>query len=520
VLNKNIHANLYLFGLCVIAFSLPLLEYLANAAQIFLITNWILELDFKNKLQKLKDNKSIIIFILLFIVPLIWLLNSNNIDFGLIDLKIRLPILALPVIIGTSKTLSGNKLNLILLLFITGVFISSFAGFLGYHNIWFNVDTDNIRNVSMFVSHIRLSLMISLSVFIILYWIYNKIINKKILVFSAITLIVWFIYFLMFMQGFTGIITIVVVGFIILLKLSFSKISKRHNIFYLSLILVFFILIVTYLGILIKEFYTPTQPKEINERTHTIKGNLYWNDKNSQMIENGNLVYRNISKEELDEEWYKRSSFDINGYDKRGQDIFHTLVRYLTSKGLTKDAEGLAKLSDQDIRNIEDGNSNYKYTNNKGLKQRIYTTIWQIDVYSKGGNPSGHSITQRVEYQKVGLELLKRNLLFGTGTGDLDDDYKALYDELNSPLEINCRHRAHNQFFTFFISFGIIGGIICLFAWIHPLIMEWNNRNYFFLVFFLIATISMFSDDTLETTTGVVFCSYFYSLLLWGKKQI
>jgi hypothetical protein len=36
------------------------------------------------------------------------------------------------------------------------------------------------------------------------------------------------------------------------------------------------------------------------------------------------------------------------------------------------------------------------------------------------------------------------------------------------------------------------------------------------MVFFVIATVSMFSDDTLETSTGAVFVSFFYALLRWA----
>lgn len=516
--NKNIHTTLYFVGLSIIALFMPLSEYVTNATQIFIITNWLLELDFKNKIRKLWENKNIIIFILLFIIPVIWLINTDNMNYALSDIRIKLPLLALPIIIGTSEALAEKRINIILISFVSGVFISTLFGILAYNHIIIDVDTDNVRNLSIFVSHIRLSLMLCLSILIICYWSYHRTFRRKIFLVISAVLILWFIYFLSLIQGFTGIVSLIVVSFVVLMRLAFRTKNTKLKILYLSLLILAPMMIIAYLGLQVRNFYNPTQKQEIGEKTHTSRGNLYWNDYDSRLIENGNLIYRNISGIELEEEWPKRSDFDLNGYDKKGQEIFHTLIRYLTSKGLTKDADGLGSLSDQDIRNIENGEANYKFASTKSLNQRIYITIWQLDVYIKGGNPSGHSITQRIEYQKVGLELFKRNLLFGTGTGDVDDEFKALYDELKSPLSNEYRHRTHNQFLTFFISFGIIGGTICLFAWFYPAITGWDSKNYFFLIFFLIATISMITDDTLETTTGVVFCSYFYSLFLWGKK--
>jgi len=119
---------------------------------------------------------------------------------------------------------------------------------------------------------------------------------------------------------------------------------------------------------------------------------------------------------------------------------------------------------------------------------------------------------------KAGLIVAYRNFWIGTGTGDIDDEYKSLYIERHSQLDSQYRHRAHNQFLTFFVSFGVIGGVLCFIAIFYPVILEFKFKNYLFGVFFLIMILSMLTDDTLETTTGVVFISYFYSLFLWGEK--
>ena len=276
--------------------------------------------------------------------------------------------------------------------------------------------------------------------------------------------------------------------------------------------------ILLYLGVQIKRFYTP-EDKEQKILQFTAGGNLYYTDTSSHLIENGNYIYRNICEKELQAAWNKRSKMNLSENDLRGQSLLHTLIRYLTSKGLNKDAEGVAELSDKDIMNIENGKTNYRFIVNGGISQRIYNILWQLDVYAKGSSPSGHSITQRFEYLKYGLILAKRNFWFGTGTGDLDDEYKSLYIERRSDLEPQYRHRAHNQYLTFYVSFGILGAILCLVAWFYPVISDYKTKSYYFLVFFLIASLSMLTDDTMETTTGAVFISYFYSLYLWGKKE-
>ncbi|HPG74458.1 MAG TPA: hypothetical protein PLM49_09235, partial [Bacteroidales bacterium] len=90
------------------------------------------------------------------------------------------------------------------------------------------------------------------------------------------------------------------------------------------------------------------------------------------------------------------------------------------------------------------------------------------------------------------------------------------YSELNSSLQEPFRHRAHNQILTFYISFGALGGILCLIAMFFPIILENQRSKYFIYMFFAIAFISMLNEDTLETATGSAFFAYFYSLFLWG----
>lgn len=516
-MREKIHKYIYLVGLCIIAFFLPISEYISNAAIFLLLTNWIVELGFKEKWNKIRRNISIPLFLLIFATHLVWLIASKNMEYGFHDLKIKLPLLALPVIIGTSKAISRKLIDLIVGVFIFGVLISTLAGLFVYFGVVENPNPYNVRNIAYFVSHIRLSLMVALSILILFYFIIERriIIGYRIIPLTFV--IVWFVGFLIMIQGITGLMSLVVAGLVSVgVKAYREKQKAKKYIYYIVVFgLPFFIL--GYLTLQIKSFYTPIEGAD-EIRTYTQNGNQYYHDKESGLIENGNLIYINICDKELYSEWNKRSEFTLDGLDGREQSLLHSLIRYLASKGLTKDAEGISQLSDEDIRHIENGHTNYRFVKKNSFNKRIYNIIWQIDVYAKGGNPSGHSITQRFEYLKAGLILSKRNILFGTGTGDVDDAYKALYIEKKSQLDSKYRHRAHNQFMTFFVSFGAIGALLCFIGFFFPVALDFKFNNYYFAVFILIAILSMLSDDTLETTTGVVFISYFYSLFLWGEK--
>jgi len=186
-----------------------------------------------------------------------------------------------------------------------------------------------------------------------------------------------------------------------------------------------FLLIATFLTHAISKFYAVEKVDFDNLEQFTASGNPYQHNTKWKQIENGYYVWLYVCPQELKKEWNRRSDIPYESKDKNGQQIKTTLIRYLTSKGFRKDSVGISKLTSEDIKNIENGIANYIYTNRYALYPKIYQTIWEIDVYRKGANPAGNSITQRWEFLKTAFSIIQNNFWFGTGTGDVQDAFDA-----------------------------------------------------------------------------------------------
>jgi len=130
------------------------------------------------------------------------------------------------------------------------------------------------------------------------------------------------------------------------------------------------------------------------------------------------------------------------------------------------------------------------------------------------GYANGASITQRFEYLKIAKKIIAKNFFLGTGTGDVATAFNEHYQNKESILNKEFQHRAHNQFVTFFISFGFLGGIISLFILIYPFYLYKNH--YLSSVLGIIVLLSMLNEDTLETQAGTSFYAFFFALLLAG----
>jgi len=512
------HFNLYILGLILLAINLPVSLFGMSVSIFILLGNWILEGDFRKKLNILKKRKSITVFISIVLIHGFWLLNTSDFQFAFNDIKIKLSLVALPLILGTSRPLSQKQLKIILLFFISSVFVATIISTVVLSGLTGQPVTD-IRDISIFISHIRFALLINVAIFLLGYFLLSKEyqpVRLEKVIYSLI--LVWLVLFLFLLRSKTG-IGILLTCFYIFFSLWISRIPNFMLKFFMLIILITIpLLSISYITRSIADFYRVEVVDTGNIEQTTVNGRPYSHDFGNKQLENGRYVWLFLCEEELHNEWNRISTVDYNSLDGKGQEVKYTLIRYLTSKGFRKDSIGVSKLNEEDITNIEEGLANYIYRSKAGLKPLIYNIIWQIDVYRKGGNPSGHSVTQRMEYLKTAIQIIRKNFWLGVGTGDLQSAFENQYELSKSRLNPEWRLRAHNQFITFFIAFGVFGFIYCVFAVVYPVILEKGFRNYFFMMFFLIAFLSMLNEDTLETHAGATFFSFFYSLFLFGRE--
>ena len=517
--NRNyLHRLIYIYSLLLAAVSLPVSEFLLSLSQFFLAANWFAEGEFKKKWEILKTYKPLQIFLLLYGVHIIWMFNTTNFADGLHDLKIKLPLLVFPVIISTTAPLTELELKRIFRYFNNSVLVATFIMFaLFLHCCGFQYD--NVKHISVFISHIRFSLMLVLSIFIQLYYfVKNRSLVKN--TFLTIGIIIWNIFFLFLLQARTGIVIFTILLPVFLLW-SIKQIKNRKILkFSLTSSLVLVILIpIIFIIYSVHRFYQ-TDKIDFNKLPkYTALHNPYYHNLNSRVVENGHYIWLYISMKELREGWNKISKIPFDSLDRKGQKIKYTIIRYLTSKGLTKDEEGLKHLTPQDVKFIENGATNYLEKNEFSPYYQIYKILWEIDVYRKKEEANNHSVTQRFEFLKAALHIIKNNFWFGVGTGDVRDSYYYYYTHSNTKLKPQFWLRAHNQFVTFWVAFGIIGFILTLIAIFVPIFMTSAHKSFIFNMFILIVLFSFFNEDTLETQMGVTFFSFFYSIFVFGIKK-
>jgi hypothetical protein len=359
-----------------------------------------------------------------------------------------------------------------------------------------------------------------MAIFILIYLVFKKSDIPKWPKAVMAVIALWLLAFLFISAFMTGLVIFFITEAILIFYIVLNKQGTFLKIAIIGGEIIIFIFALVYIRN-VGQDVNHVDPVDFNTLERTTKlGNPYWHDLTNLQVENGGYVWLYVATDELKDAWNQRSRYEFEGKDKAGQEIKYTLIRFLTSKGYRKDAEGVNKLTGQEVAMVEEGIASIVYAEKPNLYVRIYKIFWEYERYKVTHNASGHSVMQRLEFWKTSRTIIKENLLTGVGTGDLELAFQEEYNKSGSLLDKEFRWRSHNQFLAIFSTFGIFGIAWFLFSLIFPAIRLGKFHDYYYLSFFIIIILSMLTEDTLETQAGVNVFAFFSSFYLFAKKFI
>lgn len=500
------------FGMLLIVTSLFFSRFLISIGFIIIIANSILEGNYKKKIQYIKHNSTPFFIVLLLIFHLIGLAYTQNMSKGLNDLRLKSFIL-LVLFYGLGTHLSFKRLKTVLKVYILSAFLASLVNI---YRFYFSIPEgiEDLRGIAFLGDNLYQAIFINFAIALSIYFIINYQ-NKQ----PYILALPLFVFYLFILNSLTGyILLFVLIAYVsIFVLLTTKNIRLKKYILFLSASIIF-------ASITIVAYYTYTfYQKDIidyhNLPAKTINGNFYTHDTINRQFENGHYVFLYLCEKELKQEWNKRSSIHFNNKDKKNQDIKYTLIRYLSSKNLSKDSAGVWKLSNKDIENIENGYANYLYADVFSIKGRIYLIIWQLNAYFKYSYADRQTISQRAVYMKIAWKIIKNHLWTGVGSGDVKDVTKQYFQKIKTGLSPGYENAVHNQFMYEFVALGMWGGLGFIVILFYPFFKLKLWKDYLFTVFFLLITLSFFAEFLFETQLGISFFSVFYALLIFREKK-
>lgn len=151
---------------------------------------------------------------------------------------------------------------------------------------------------------------------------------------------------------------------------------------------------------------------------------------------------------------------------------------------------------------------NYNFTFPEGKYEDNYPNI------------SNEQIRNGIYY--CSYETLKKEPLLGYGVGDVEAKLQACYDVTftNTDTYKVINYNSHNQFLNIILSSGIIGLILFLGSVFYFLERAFNRKLGIYISFIIFIFCNFCFENILSRHDGVIFFSFFSSILFFQVKQI
>ena len=517
----------YLLGLMMVAVGLTLSPFLMGMSQFWLVLVWLVDgfctKTINDKLSRFVHNKVAVLLVAFYLMHVVGLLWTSDFQYALKDLRVKLPILVMPFVLSSMKPLDRKQFDMVMLVYVASVFVATIFSGLAY---WRH-DYEDVREISHFISHIRFCLNIVFCIAIIFWYIATTGVPKPVVgtrfvinYFFQIFLAFWFTYQIYIFESLSGYVVLVAV---VVVSVVYAFLKWKKGMGWRIAIGISAVVVVLVGAIIMVRQIKPLlniEPVDFSTlEQKTTQGNDYWHDTIHNPVEDGKYVGLYYCRKELQEAWPQRSDIPFDGKTLNGEDLEPTLARYLTSKDLRKDAQGVMALTDEDVRNIEQGVANYNNWCHPGLRARLSSTLFEYNLYRRFNNPNGGSLSQRIEFTRASFHIIGQHPWFGVGTGDVPQAFSQAYDEIQSPLKKEYRFRAHNQYLAIAVAFGLVGLAFFLFVLLYPYFSSKKRRTYLYTVFLCIMLLSMFPEDTLETQAGATMFAFFEAIFCCFDRE-
>lgn len=500
-------------ALALCAIMLPWSTAILSMAQMLLVANWLVEgvvrKDIVQRFRRAFTWAPSLVFLSFYFLHIVGLAWTDDLKWGVDLLRILLPVLSFGPVLATAPQLQRKEFDTVLVLGSWSVIASTFACL-----VLTKGDAMDYRSLSVFISHIRLSMLLCLAsvVFVI------DRSAPSILRFAGYGAVCWALYFINKLGSLQGFFMLGVIAVVAIWRMV-AGLKRPWPALIRSALVLIPAIGVLWMAAFVRSNDRLPDPVIANNHERSAGGDHYTYDLTNPQMENGTHVWTYLAWREMERTWPLRSAHDLQGNDERGHPMWSTLVRFLASKGLRKDSVAVMSLSDDEVRAIERGIPSAVQEQRSEWRERVDEVAFELAQYKAYGKAEGHSVAMRVEYLKAGCAIAKDNWFFGVGTGDTQRAFDAQYERMGSMLSEEWRHRAHNEYLTLWISFGVFGLLLSLIAWCWPAWRLGAWSSMYFIAWAIIFGVSCLTDDTIETQAGATFFGLYYALFVFAAPR-
>jgi O-antigen ligase len=149
--------------------------------------------------------------------------------------------------------------------------------------------------------------------------------------------------------------------------------------------------------------------------------------------------------------------------------------------------------------------------NTSFVKEKAFDVV-KFNYTDEAGQLQPHTADKMIIWSAA-VEAIKQSPVFGYGTGDGQSALEKIYSEKGLVWEVKNSLNPHQEFLSTTLDLGVPGLACIVLMLFVPFVEAVRAKDLFAIGFLIIVTLFFFGESVLQRQKGIVFFSYFYSLL-------
>jgi len=146
----------------------------------------------------------------------------------------------------------------------------------------------------------------------------------------------------------------------------------------------------------------------------------------------------------------------------------------------------------------------------KSVIVRIDKTIYALNHIKLEDNNSIESNQARLIMWNTSVKLIKDNFIYGTGTGDYNDELIKRNKRYQNLGVVSSELNSHNQFLNTFVQLGLIGFLVLSAIFYSYFRIAFKNRDLLIVIIGVSFLLNFLFESIIETQSGIIlFCVLF-----------
>lgn len=148
----------------------------------------------------------------------------------------------------------------------------------------------------------------------------------------------------------------------------------------------------------------------------------------------------------------------------------------------------------------------------------ISTKLESLEIETDYSSTDMRPLSLRMAIWSNSIDVIKKDWIKGSGTGDSEDELTKAYQESNFTIGLESNFNSHNMFLQYWMSNGVVMVLLYILILALSFWYSLKYKQYLLTIFLILFTSFSLTESTLQTQRGIIFFLFLMCAFYWEKQ--